>query len=888
MPQSPSIACNSVIFRPAPFALLFLIGLSACAPTRRVYEVTEVDRPPDVQSDSLDVEVRRARVTYIQPSRPTPDVAPPRSVDMFSTVLDLTFDFEDKAVQGTAEVRVISLSDGLESFYLHAVGMEIREVESLLETGRGALPVTYSYDGSRLTITPSRPLVFDEALRVRIDYTAHPMETSGQSGLSFSGYGLYFIDPVGDDPFRPTQLWTQGQTEDNHRWFPTWDYPDDKQTFDIALTVPEDMKTFGNGEMVESATVGAGMRRDRWVLESLPTSSYLAAFVVGDFAAVEDVYVRADSSTVPLLYILEPENAMDAPRIFGETPEMIRIYEQETGVRYPWANYKQAIVRDFTAGGMENTTLTILTERVQTDERGYLDYNARDLIAHELAHQWFGDLATAKDWANLAINESFASYMEEIYLEAAFGRDEAQAHGIEDRIAYFEQAESLRRPIVWYGYAQEGQMFDRHTYQKGGQVLNQLRFELGDEMWRRGLQKFLTDNAGQSVEVDDLRDAMEAVSGRSLRRFFSQWFYNPGHPVLDVEQAYFPGSNLYTIQVTQTQNRSEEPVFAFDFNVELNYPDATQELRRLRVASADTTFRFTVPAQPTFVRFDEGNWLLADIELTMPVAELVAMIAMDDEMAGRYDALVALSERADSPVVREALVGALGDTHPLVRRRAAEALAQYLRSPGVAEALARTARDEDAAVRRTAINVLGAMANAGLLEAVLREALSDPSYLVVAEAIRLFAGRFPDKAPDAYQADDLYALNSWNGAVEGALIRAIEVLNIEEGGEYLIERSNPNNPDDTRIAATEALAPLALGDIGLRGAAREALRGNLGDRLQQVRLHSARGLGRLGVDEDISPLEEQLEVESDDDVKEALRASLRQIRGRASGTQIGQ
>ncbi|MCH7974946.1 MAG: HEAT repeat domain-containing protein [Bacteroidetes bacterium] len=864
-----------------------LILLAACSPTRRVYEVTEVDRPPDVLSDSLEIEVRRARVTYIRPERSTPDVSPQRSVDVISTVLDLSFDFAERTVHGTAEVRIISLSDGLESFYLHAVGMEIHRVESLLETGRGALPVTYAYDGLHLTITPSRPLRFDESLRVRISYTAHPMETSGQSGLSFSGFGLYFIDPEGTDPHRPTQIWTQGQTEDNQRWFPTWDYPDDKQTFDIALTVPDNMRTFGNGEMVESAPAGPGLRRDRWVLDTYPTSSYLAAFVIGDFAAVEDEYIRDDSTTVPLLYIVEPEYADDALRIFGETPDMIRVYEEETGVRYPWPNYKQAVVRDFTAGGMENTTLTVLTERVQTDERGYLDYNARDLIAHELAHQWFGDFTTAKDWANLAINESFASYMEEIYLEAAFGRDEAQAHGIEDRIRYFEQAESLRRPIVWYGYAQEGQMFDRHTYQKGGQVLNQLRFELGDETWRRGLHKFLTGNAGQPVEVDDLRDAMEAVSGRSLRRFFSQWFYNPGHPTLDVEQAYFPGSDLYTVQVIQTQSRSEEPIFAFDVNVELNYADAPRELHRLRVVSADTTFRFTVPEQPTFVRFDEGNWILADITLTMPVEELVKMAVADDEMAGRYDAIEALAARADSPVVREALVRALRDTHPLVRRLAAESLETYLRSPGVAEALVQTARDEDPEVRLAAINVLGGTESDGLLEPVLRSALADSSYRVVAEAVGLLAERFPGSAFEAYQAESLFELTSWAGTVEQALIQAVATLDAEEGGMYVIARADLDNPDDVRVAAVDTIAPLALNHVGLRGPAREALRDHLADRLQPVRLHAAEGFGLLGVDADIEQLEEQLELESDDEVKDALQAALQQIRGRASGTQIG-
>lgn len=389
--------------------LVLLAALAACSPTRRVLDVTEVDRPPDVVSDSLESEVRRARIAYVRPERPTPDVAPDRSVDVLDTKLDVRFDFARRAVLGTAEHRLVPLRDGLTSFYLHAVGMEIEAAEVRGAGGQAAVSASFDYDGERLTFTPSRPLGPGDTLVVRIAYAAFPMRTEGQSGLSFSGHGLYFIDPDGTDPFRPTQLWTQGQTEDSRRWFPTWDYPNDKMTVELAVTVPDSLRVFANGAHVASEAAGEGLHREVWRLDTHPQPAYLTAFVAGDFAAVEDAYVRADSSVVPLLYLVEEEYADDAMRIFGETPAMMAVFEAETGVPYVWPTYKQAVVRDFTAGGMENTTLTILTERVQTDERGYLDYDARDLIAHELSHHWFGNLAGAEDWANLAVNESFAS-----------------------------------------------------------------------------------------------------------------------------------------------------------------------------------------------------------------------------------------------------------------------------------------------------------------------------------------------------------------------------------------------------------------------------------------------------------------------------------------------
>jgi aminopeptidase N len=874
-----------------PLLLVALALFAACAPSRRVLDVTEVARPPDVTNDSLRAEVERARVRYVAPERPTPDVAPDRAVDVLSTRLDVRFDFAGRAVNGFAQHTLTPLRDSLASFYLHAVGMEIAEVAALPGGGRAPVPLAHDYDGQRLTITPGRPLALGDTLTVHVAYTAHPMETAGQSGLSFSGFGLYFIDPEGSDPFRPTQVWTQGQTEDSRRWFPTWDYPHDKMRFEIAATVPDAMATFSNGTLVESVQIaGEGLRKDTWRLEPYPQAAYLAALVAGDFAAVEDVYRRDDGSSVPLLYVVEPAYAGRARAIFGETPAMIRVFEEETGVRYPWPNYKQAAVRDFTAGGMENTTLTVLWEGVQTDARGALDYDPRDLIAHELSHQWFGDLTTAEDWANLAINEGFASYMEEVYIEKTRGRDDAQAHGIADREAYFQQAETLRRPIVWYGYEREGEMFDRHTYQKAGQVLGQLRFELGDAAWRRGLHRFLTAHAGGGVEVDDLREAMEAASGKSLRRFFSQGFYQPGHPRLDVEQAFFPGSDLYTVRVTQTQPLADEPLFHFDVNVELNYPSAPRERRRVRVTSADTTLRFAVPEPPRFVRFNEGNGLFAEVALTAPVDELAAMAVEDDELAGRYAAVEALAGLPENPEARQALLAATADAHPFVRARAVRALPPYLRAPGVSEALARLARrgaEPDARVREVALAALAGTEDDGLLEPALREALSDSSYAVAAAAVGLYTRRFPARAYDAFEAAGLFETVSYRGTLEQALIPAVEALGDARGVGYLLARLRPTNPDEVRVAAGRALHGLALAHAALREPARAAFRDTLDDRLVGVRLAAARGLGRIGTPDDLSLLEARLEVEPDAGVQEALRTALEQLRSRPRGTRIG-
>ncbi len=863
-------------------ALAALLGFAACSSTQRVYDITEVDRPPEYAGDSLVFEAKRARVEYVQPARVTPDVAPDRQYDLLSTALDVSFGFADETVIGTVRHTLTPLRESLNSFYFDAVGMDIESVRQVVD-GRDA-GVGFEYDSTRLTITPPQPLVIDSTYTFVVEYVAHPTRGAGQGSLGDGGTGLYFIDPTGADPYRPTQIWTQGQAESNRRWFPTWDYPNDRMAFEITITVPDSLVTASNGALVEQTPLADGMRRDHWVLTG-DQASYLAAVGAGPFTVVRDSVMSTAGAMLPLAYYLEPQFADAAERIFGETPDMIHFYETHLGVPYPWANYKQMPVRDFTAGGMENTTITMLYEWLQTDERAALDLEGRDLISHELAHQWFGDYVTTKDWANLALNESFASYMEELYLEATQGRDAAQAHGITDRLAYYEQAETLRRPIVWYGYKSPDEMFDRHTYQKGEQVLNQLRFELGDEAFWRGLNRYLTDNALRSVEMADFRQAMETATGRSLRTFFDQWWFQPGHPVLDVEQAYFAGSNLYTVQVVQRQDLSASPTFAFDVDVELNYPSQPKEVRRVHIASADTTLRFRVTEKPTFVRFNEGNWLFAETAYRQPLEETLVQAVEDDEMAGRYDAVVTLSKQELNPQVRAALVqAATGDAHPLVRERAAEALKPYAQIPEVVQTLAALAQNDDTpAVRRAALASLAGPSPQA--RTVLRAALSDLSYLTQAEAVRLYAEHFRDDAFEAFQP--LLGETSWRGSVEEALVETITKYRLggQAGADYLAQQAGVMHPDDVRLAAIDGLLVLARRDDDIRTFAAQTFVGLVSDLRRDVRRAVATALAEIGDAKALAALERQVAVERDPDVRAALRGAIEQVK--KGTTQVG-
>ena len=884
---------RSDLRRPSPLAVFGLaalvaapLGLAACAPRPQVYEVTEVDRPPDVMSDSLRNEAARARIRYVQPAFPRPSVAPERSVDILDTKLDLSFDFGREAVLGVATHLLTPLRDSLDQFELHAVGMEIDRVDLLpgpLRPRPTAGP-TFEYDSLRIRIAPAEPLRLGRTYAYQIAYTAFPMQGGGKGELFNDGKGLYFIDAAGTDPYRPTQLWTQGEAEDNRRWFPTWDYPNDRMTFTIGLTLPDSLVSTSNGVLVSQESAGDGLRTDTWRLDQTQVP-YLASLSVGPYAVVEEDYVRPDSSVVPLAYLVEPAYEDEVEAIFGETDDMLRVFEDFLMTPYPWPNYKQVAVRDFTAGGMENTTTTTLFEGIQTDDRARLDYDGRDLIAHELAHQWFGDLVTTRNWANLALNESFASYLEYVYREKTRGLDAEQEAAYTDRQAYLQQAEALRRPIIWYGYDNPGQLFDRHTYQKGGQILRLLRFELGDQDFRRGLQAFLEDYAFETAEMDDLRRSMEQTTGRNLERFFGQWFESPGHPVFSVDQGFFGGSKVYTVQVAQTQDQSNVPVFHTDALIELHYKSAPVERHRVRIASADTTFRFNVTEKPQFVRFNAGGYVLAEQTVRKSLDEWVAQATQADELWARLDAVDALTKLDSGPDARRALLAAAGDAQPLVRKAAVRGLDAYFRSEGVLDRIAAIATDDaDSGVRRAAVETMAAATSTrageeaeGVVRRTLGAALNDPSYQVAAAAVEAYADRFPESAWAAYAP--LYDVRSWRGVTEIALIQAANELNAAAAADWLEARTGQMNGDNVRVAATAAFVSIAVrqGDP-MKDRAGDLLADLLYSDRKAVRLAAAQAIAAVGNEAALEALEARAAEETEAEVQAALDDAVEQLK----------
>jgi aminopeptidase N len=387
-----------------------------------------------------------------------------------------------------------------------------------------------------------------------IDYTAKPDEFKGQGSAAITdAKGLYFINPRGEEKDKPTQIWTQGETEASSVWFPTIDKPNQKTTQEMYMTVPDKYVTLSNGKLVSQKKNADGTRVDYWKME-LPHAPYLFFMGVGDYAVVKDAYKGKEVS-----YYVEKEYASVAKKIFGLTPEMIAFFSKITGVEYPWAKYAQIVGRDYVSGAMENTTATLHQESAQQDARELVDGNRwENVIAHELFHQWFGDLVTTESWSNLTLNESFANYSEVLWLEYKYGKDAGDAQSVTDMDGYIG-SQSQQKDLVRFRYSDKEDMFDAVSYNKGGRILHMLRNFVGDSAFYASLNLYLTQNKFKSAEAHHLRLAFEEVTGKDLNWFFNQWYFGSGHPVLDISYNY--NDNAKQVQVTVKQLQQGGKVF---------------------------------------------------------------------------------------------------------------------------------------------------------------------------------------------------------------------------------------------------------------------------------------------------------------------------------------
>lgn len=593
--------------------------------------------------------------------------------DLLHTKLEVSFDWAKAWMYGKATLTLKPYFYPTNTLTLDAKGFQINEISLVTANGKTPLKFTYNTDTIpdtlQVTIDLGRSFTKDETYTVFIDYIAKPNTLpQGGSAAITSDKGLYFINNDGADKNKPMQIWTQGETEATSCWCPTIDKPNERCTNDFYITVADKYLTLSNGTLISSKKNADGTRTDNWKMD-LPHAPYLFMMAVGEFAVVKDTWNKMQVN-----YYVEKDYEQDARAIFGNTPEMIDFYSKKMGVNYAWPKYSQIVVRDYVSGAMENTTAVIHGDFLQQHKRELLDENYEDVVSHELFHHWFGDLVTCESWSNIPLNESFATYGEYLWREYKYGRDDADYLGSNDLQTYLNESGYKQEDLIRFQYETREDMFDSHSYAKGGRVLHMLRKYLGDDAFFAGLNKYLQDNKFQSVEIHNLRLAMEAVSGEDLNWFFNQWFLDKGHPDLSIYYQWDEDTKTEMISVYQNQDQTATPIYILPVDVDF-YVNGKVERKRITIEKASQDFTFTFDAKPDLVNFDAEKMLLCTKFDNKDMAEYLYAYDHAPLYLDRYEAVEAVAMYQDiNDDYRHLIEKALDDKHWAIRVAAVDTL----------------------------------------------------------------------------------------------------------------------------------------------------------------------------------------------------------------------
>ena len=650
-----------------------------------------------------------------------------RKVDLIHTLLKVGFDWEKQHLIASAELTLKPYFYSIESLVLDAKGMEIKSISLLNSDGKSSV-LKYKYDSLQITIDLPKKYNKNETFKVLIDYIAKPNELKSQGSSAIKDdKGLYFINPLNKDEVKPKQIWTQGETEAASCWFPTIDSPNERCTQEIYITVPNNFKTLSNGLLMNSTPLENGKRTDYWK-QDLAHAPYLFMMAIGEYTIIKDTW-----EGIPISYYVEPKDSMDALLNFGNTKQMLSFFSDKLGVKYPWDKYAQVMVRDYVSGAMENTSATVFGKFVFRNQQQLIDENHEDIIAHELFHQWFGDYVTCESWSNLALNESFATYGEYLWMEHKYGKTRADKHLYQDLIRYL--SDQPYKEIIRFKYDDKEDMFDDHSYEKGGLILHQLRDVVGDDAFFASLKLYLEKNALKSVEIHNLRLAFEEVTGLDLNWFFNQWFLKKGHPILQVD--YKIQSDSLIVDLTQTQNLKQFPVFKLPLSIDV-YEAGKPTRHDVVLEKEKETLIFKVSGSVDFITVDSKNILCGEIINKLTPEQALLKFSTAKLFRDKIYAIKSIKE--DTTLTSWQLLQlAVKDTLPTFRTIGISYLGKTKESKtdDYKELLVNLSiKDLSSDVRSTAIYLLAKyFPTDSLLIPIYKEALEDSSYLVKIEAI---------------------------------------------------------------------------------------------------------------------------------------------------------
>lgn len=656
----------------------------------------------------------------------------PEGADLLHTRLALEFDWEKRQVIGLANLSFVPYNTPQNTLTLDAKGFQIDYIS--LRQNQQESPLTYQYNGTQISITLDKTYTPKDTFEVVIAYLAKPDEyiDHKQAKAIEDEKGLYFINPDGNIPHTPRQIWTQGETASNSVWFPTIEKTYERCTQEMYLTVDTNFVTLSNGEFVYSRSNGDGTRTDYWKLD-LPHAPYLFMLAVGEFAIVKDTWHGKEVN-----YYVEPAFAPSAKAIFGKTPKMMSFFSDKLQYPYPWQKYSQIIVRNFVSGAMENTTASIFYDYIQTDERALLDEHHEGIIAHELFHQWFGNLVTCQSWSELVLNEGFAEYAEYLWAEYERGREEADYIAWLSRAGYLSESQEKFAPIIRPNYEDPDDLFDALSYNKGALVLHTLRTMLGDEVFWKALHLYLRKNAFQAVTTQDVQVAFEEASGQQLQWFFEQWYLQPGHPILKASHTYKVQDRMTYLSITQQQPDT------FNFKLQLPVAYWQEGVRKDTLLwLGERSQTYAIPAEKPFqtLIIDEGNDVLAEIDHEKTTEEWLFQLVLSQRFPAQHVALFHFENLKDE-TVKKIYLNTLKHHFWVMREQAIFAFENYKEKDAdkIAQALITTLQQDTVSrVRTAAIEVLATLPQTTQYQSFYREAArQDRSYGVVAAALRAY------------------------------------------------------------------------------------------------------------------------------------------------------
>ncbi len=663
-------------------------------------------------------------------------------VDIIHTRLELKPDWENCQLYGKATLVMKPYFYATSIVKIDAVGFDINDV-FLINKGVKS-KIEFGYNDKQLIIKLPKSYTRNDSIQLFIDYVAKPNTLASSGKISSSDdKGLFFINPNHSNPYLPTQLYSQSETQSASCWFPTIDAPNQRMTQEIVITIADKYTTLSNGLLVSKTLNNDGTRTDYWK-QSLPASPYLTMIAAGEFTVVKDSWRNKEIS-----YYVEKNYAKEARGTFGKTTEMISFFSKKLGIDFPWEKYAQIVVRDYPGGSMENTSATLHGEFMNISARERIDNDKEEFISHELFHQWFGDLVTCESWSNVPLNESFATYGEYLWLEHSKGKEEADIHHQDDLNTYFNEARARQVNMIRYDYEEAEDMFDRHSYEKGGRILHMLRNYLGDEAFFTTLTYYLNKHKFSSVELADLRLAFEKISGEDLNWFFNQWFFASGHPDLLFSYNYNENDKKETLHIEQLQDLQKTPLYKLPIDVEI-YSEGKKQRQRILLEKQKQDFEFIADKRPDLVNVDADKMLLCKKTDMHTQDEWIFQYNNAALYLDRYEAIDALS-KIPGPKSKELIIKALSDKNWSIRNFAISKLSKFdkndLTTPK--EILKKLAlQDEKPSVRANAIEKLNELANGESMTDVYKIALSDVSFQVVAKALIAMHSQNPEMSFD--------------------------------------------------------------------------------------------------------------------------------------------